>query len=150
MATLIRSLALSWPRSAQILLMSWPLTLSAPQIKRIKAVLWVVCLFPLLRLTYLGLDDGLGANPIEFITHSTETWTRVGLLLALTVTPLRKRTGHTWLSRFRRLIGLFAFFHACLHFATYIGWIGFLIRPVSPKTSSNVHSLQRDLVRSSG
>lgn len=65
---------------------------------------------------------GLGANPIEFITRSTGTWTLVFLLITLSVTPLRRLTGRNELIRFRRMLGLFAFFYACLHFTTYI-WL---------------------------
>jgi len=64
----------------------------------------------------------LGANPIEFITHSTGTWTLVFLLITLSVTPLRRLTGRNDLIRYRRMLGLFAFFYACLHFTTYI-WL---------------------------
>ena len=84
--------------------------------------MWVLCLMPLVRLGWRGFHDELGANPIEFITLSTGTWTLVFLLSTLAITPLRKLTGLTWLIRFRRLIGLFAFFYAALHFTTYI-WL---------------------------
>ena len=60
---------------------------SPTQFSRIKATLFVVCLFPLARLAFLGLTDGLGANPIEFITRSTGTWTLVFLLVVLTRKP---------------------------------------------------------------
>lgn len=87
-----------------------------------KVWLFVVCLLPLVRLIALGVGGGLGANPIEFITRSTGTWTLVGLLLTLSVTPLRQLTGRSSLLRYRRMLGLFAFFYACLHFVTYI-WL---------------------------
>jgi len=77
---------------------------------------------PLARLAWKGTHDGLGANPIEFITLSTGTWTLVFLLVTLAITPLRRLTGQAWLIRFRRLTGLFAFFYATLHFTTYI-WL---------------------------
>ena len=96
---------------------------SAPdRVARLKAVLFVACLFPLIRLLWLGLSGGLGANPIEFITRSTGTWTLVFLLLTLTVTPLRRLAGWPWLIRLRRMAGLYAFFYALLHFTTYI-WL---------------------------
>lgn len=110
--------------------MTLPNTLTPRQIISIKFVLWSLCLIPLLRLLYLGLNDSLGANPIEFITRSTGTWTLVGLLMTLAITPLRKLTGRTWLIRFRRLLGLFAFFYACLHFTTYI-WLDQFFDPAS-------------------
>lgn len=88
----------------------------------VKPLLFLLCLLPLVRLIALGMTDGLGANPIEFITRSTGTWTLVGLLVTLSVTPLRRLTGHNELARYRRLLGLFAFFYACLHFTTYL-WL---------------------------
>lgn len=71
---------------------------------------------------FLGLIHGLGANPIEFITRSTGTWTLAFLLITLSVTPLRRFTDWLWLMRLRRMLGLYAFFYACLHFTTYI-WL---------------------------
>ena len=91
-------------------------------LRNYKPLLFLVCLLPLARLLYLGFSEGLGANPIEFITRSTGTWTLVGLLLTLSVTPLRRLTGRNVLVRYRRMLGLFAFFYACLHFTTYI-WL---------------------------
>jgi methionine sulfoxide reductase heme-binding subunit len=77
---------------------------------------------PLARLGYRGAIGRLTANPIEFITLSTGTWTLVFLLVSLAITPLRKISGWTWLIKFRRLIGLFAFFYGVLHFLTYV-WL---------------------------
>ena len=88
----------------------------------LKWVVWALCLAPLGRLAYRGFQGRLTANPIEFITLSTGTWTLVFLLATLSITPARKLTGASWLIRFRRLVGLFAFFYACLHFTTYV-WL---------------------------
>lgn len=92
---------------------------------------WIalVCLFPAIRLLVLGLTDGLGANPIEFVTRSTGTWALVGLLVTLAVTPLRRLTGVGSLIRYRRMLGLFAFFYACLHGLTYF-WLDQFFDPV--------------------
>jgi methionine sulfoxide reductase heme-binding subunit len=87
-----------------------------------KILVWALCLAPLGRLAWKGFSDGLGANPIEFITLSTGTWTLIFLLATLSITPLRKLTGRQILIRFRRLIGLFAFFYAVLHFTIYM-WL---------------------------
>lgn len=87
-----------------------------------KLWLFALCLLPLARLFILGFGGGLGANPIEFITHSTGTWTLIGLLVTLSITPLRRLTGQSDLIRYRRMLGLFAFFYAVLHFITYI-WL---------------------------
>jgi sulfoxide reductase heme-binding subunit YedZ len=93
---------------------------------------WVagLCLLPLARLIVLGAMDGLGANPIEFITRSTGTWTLVGLMLTLSVTPLRRLSGRADLIRYRRMLGLFSFFYACLHFVTYI-WLDQFFDPAA-------------------
>ncbi len=87
-----------------------------------KPLLFLACLLPLARLVVLAFTGGLGANPIEFVTHSTGTWTLVLLLVTLSVTPLRRLSGRPGLLRYRRMLGLFAFFYACLHFMTYIWW----------------------------
>ena len=87
-----------------------------------KVALFFVCLIPLARLIWLAYTDGLGANPIEFITRSTGTWTLVLLLVTLSITPLRRLTGYNALIKVRRMLGLFAFFYVCLHFTTYI-WL---------------------------
>ena len=113
--------------------MRLPASPTPGQVLRIRIVIWLVCLIPLARLVILGAGNGLGANPIEFITRSTGTWTLVGLLATLSITPLRKLTGLSWLVRFRRLFGLFAFFYACLHFATYI-WLDQFFDPTAIAT----------------
>jgi sulfoxide reductase heme-binding subunit YedZ len=86
----------------------------------IKGAAFVLALLPLARLVAGFFLDRLGANPIELITHSTGTWTLTFLLITLGVTPLRRLTGMHWLLKLRRMLGLFAFFYACLHFTTYI------------------------------
>lgn len=88
----------------------------------IKAVLFLLALVPLGRLLVLGYQQALGTNPIEFITRSTGTWTLVLLLVTLSVTPLRRLSGWNWLLRMRRMLGLFTFFYATLHLATYV-WL---------------------------
>src|SRR5215475_8746147 len=87
-----------------------------------KVIIFVAALLPLARLVWLGLHSGLGANPIEFITHSTGDWTLIFLLVTLSITPLRKLTQQYWLIRFRRMLGLFAFFYGFLHLMTYV-WL---------------------------
>lgn len=88
----------------------------------VKAALFLICLYPLARLVWLGFAGGLGANPVEFITRSTGTWTLVLLCVTLSVTPLRRLAGWQWLVRLRRMLGLYAFFYASLHFMTYL-WL---------------------------
>jgi methionine sulfoxide reductase heme-binding subunit len=88
----------------------------------VKLAVFLLCLVPLARLVIGAFTRALGANPIEAITHSTGTWTLSFLLITLSVTPLRKLAGWNWLLRLRRMLGLYAFFYAVLHFLTYI-WL---------------------------
>jgi sulfoxide reductase heme-binding subunit YedZ len=88
--------------------------------RTLKPVLFIACLIPLGQLLYDGWTDNLTANPIEFVTHFTGDWALLLLLATLTVTPLRKVTGWNQVIKFRRMLGLFAFFYALLHFATYL------------------------------
>ncbi len=94
----------------------------APAFKRLKAALFVLALLPLARLFVLGITDGLGANPVEFVIRSTGTWALSFLLVTLAITPLRNITGAHWLVGLRRMLGLYAFFYACLHATGYL-WI---------------------------
>jgi sulfoxide reductase heme-binding subunit YedZ len=87
-----------------------------------KPVVFLICLLPLALLGWRGLHHGLTANPIEFITHATGDWTLRFLIFSLCITPFRKILHLPELIRFRRMLGLFAFFYACLHFTTYI-WL---------------------------
>jgi methionine sulfoxide reductase heme-binding subunit len=86
----------------------------------VKVIVFIAMLFPLARIVLFGVTDRLGANPIEFITRSTGLWTLVYLCITLAITPVRRMTGINALARFRRMIGLYAFFFAVLHFTTYI------------------------------
>jgi sulfoxide reductase heme-binding subunit YedZ len=85
-----------------------------------KAVVFAACLAPLAWLGWRTWNAQLGANPIEFITHATGNWTLRFLVITLCVTPLRKMLGQPMIVRFRRMLGLFAFFYGTLHFLTYI------------------------------
>jgi sulfoxide reductase heme-binding subunit YedZ len=87
----------------------------------LKAAVFIVCLIPAGQLAYAAYTGDLGVNPIEFITRFTGSWALIILIASLAVTPLRRITGWNDLIKFRRMIGLFAFFYASLHFATYLG-----------------------------
>lgn len=87
---------------------------------KIKAALFLMALAPLLKLALNSYLDNLGANPIEKITHVTGYWTLTLLLVTLTVTPLKRLSGWFWLMRLRRMLGLFTFFYAVLHFSAYL------------------------------
>jgi sulfoxide reductase heme-binding subunit YedZ len=86
-----------------------------------KVVVFIVCLVPLGALIHRALHGGLGANPVEFVQHATGDWTLRFLIFTLAITPLRKLLHLPELIRFRRMLGLLAFFYVCLHFLTYIG-----------------------------
>jgi methionine sulfoxide reductase heme-binding subunit len=92
------------------------------QFSAIKATLFAACLLPLASLAYGLLSDSLGANPIEALTRGLGDWTLRFLLLTLLVTPLRRYSGLSWLLRLRRMLGLYVFFYALLHFLSYV-WL---------------------------
>jgi methionine sulfoxide reductase heme-binding subunit len=86
-----------------------------------KVVLFLICLVPFAALVWRALHANLGANPVEFVQHATGDWTLRFLIFTLSITPLRRLLSIPELIRFRRMLGLFAFFYVCLHFLTYIG-----------------------------
>lgn len=94
--------------------------LSEPTIARLKGGGFLLALWPLAKLIVLGYQDDLGANPIEKILRNTGFWTLTFLTLTMAVTPLRQISQRVWLGRFRRMLGLFAFFYGMLHFSTYL------------------------------
>jgi sulfoxide reductase heme-binding subunit YedZ len=95
-------------------------SLDAGKLKQLKWLLFAAALMPFARLVVFTFTDQLGANPVEFITRNTGDWTLYFLCITLAVTPLRRLTGWNWLVRLRRMIGLFAFFYAALHFLTFL------------------------------
>jgi len=88
----------------------------------IKPVLFLLCLMPFVILLVAAINDNLGTNPVETLTHETGQWALRFLLIGLAVTPLRRLLKTAWLIKFRRMLGLFAFFYATLHFITYL-WL---------------------------
>src|ERR1700687_3449882 len=86
-----------------------------------KVFLFVLCLVPLGILAREGFTGGWGANPTQFLEHATGDWILRFLAMTLAVTPISRIFGLKQLVRFRRMLGLFAFFYACLHFSIYIG-----------------------------
>ena len=89
-------------------------------IAALKCLVWAAALVPASQLTYLILTGGdLTPNPIEYITHQTGWYALLLLVLSLAITPLRKVTRWSSAHRFRRLLGLFSFFYAVLHFSTW-------------------------------
>lgn len=85
-----------------------------------KLFVFSLCLIPVTHLGWLAWRDQLGTNPVETLSHCTGDWSLRWLLLTLAITPLRRLSGWNWLLRFRRMLGLFAFFYACIHFSVYL------------------------------
>jgi sulfoxide reductase heme-binding subunit YedZ len=106
-------------------------------IKALKVGAFLLSLTPLGLLGWKGLHGQLGANPIDVITRSTGKWTLTFLLITLSITPLRKLAGMPWLVRFRRPLGLFAFFYGTLHLTTYV-WLDKFF---------DVHEMLHDIVK---
>jgi methionine sulfoxide reductase heme-binding subunit len=107
------------------------------QLRILKVLIFLGGLVPLGRLAWKTFHNGLGANPVEVITHSTGDWTLILILTTLSITPLRKLSKQYWLIGVRRMIGLFAFFYGCLHFTTYI-WLD---------KSFDVHEMIKDIYK---
>ncbi len=87
-----------------------------------KAIVWALGLAPVAWMGWRAWNQDMGANPVEFLQHFTGDWTIRFIVATLAVTPLRKLLHLPDLIRFRRMIGLFAFFYGCLHFVTYL-WL---------------------------
>lgn len=87
-----------------------------------KTVIFINSLVPLGLLGWDALRGNLGANPLEFFLRTTGVLALVFLLITLAITPLRKYTGWNSLVKFRRMLGLYAFFYVFLHFVTYVGF----------------------------
>lgn len=99
--------------------------------RTLKPLVFLICLLPLARAVWM-VASGAAVNPIEFALRSTGTWTLTGLLIVLALTPLRQIFGWHGLIRYRRMLGLFAFFYAALHFTVwfaldrFFNWTGIL------------------------
>jgi len=105
--------------------------------KLAKALVFLLSSVPFLILVWRSFRGDLTANPVEFFQHQTGDWTLRFLIFTLCITPFRKLLLLPELIRFRRLLGLFAFFYVCLHFLTYLG----------PDQSFNVAGMLKDVVK---
>lgn len=94
--------------------------MTARRWRAVKAALLVLSLLPVAWLVWGAFAGRLGANPIERINRETGTWALRFLCLTLAVTPVRRLTGWNEVIRFRRMLGLFAFFYACLHLTNFV------------------------------
>jgi methionine sulfoxide reductase heme-binding subunit len=103
----------------------------------VKPPVFLLCLAPLVWLLLRAYRHDLGANPIEFVTHATGDWTIRFLVITLAVTPLRRLLALPQLDRFRRMLGLFAFFYGCLHLLTYVWFDKFF----------DVHEMIKDVAK---
>ena len=112
-------------------------TIPEKVLRALKVLAFLVCLGPVAVLTWKAVHQLLGANPVDVITRSTGKWTLVFLLLTLAITPTRRLLRTPWLIRFRRMLGLFAFFYGSLHLMTYV-WLDQFF---------NVHSMLHDIAK---
>jgi sulfoxide reductase heme-binding subunit YedZ len=85
----------------------------------LKSLIFIAALIPAAMLIYYAVEGDLTANPIEFITHWTGDWAIYFLTVTLAITPIRRVTGWNRIIQFRRMLGLFSFFYATLHFLTW-------------------------------
>jgi sulfoxide reductase heme-binding subunit YedZ len=90
------------------------------QLKFFKPVVFIVCLLPIILLVQGAINGTLGANPVETLIRDLGDWAIYFLLITLSVTPLRALLNLSWLIKYRRMLGLFSFFYACLHFISFI------------------------------
>src|SRR5215467_2998856 len=102
-----------------------------------KVLVFVLSLLPFLYLGLRTYQGELTANPVEFYQHQTGDWTLRFLILTLCITPFRKLFHLPEMIRFRRMLGLFAFFYASLHFLTYLG----------PDQSFNLAGMFKDVAK---
>ncbi len=112
-------------------------------IRRFLATQWAKVLFftlslvPILVIGWRAYQGDLTANPVEFLQHQTGDWTLRFLIFTLCITPFRRLLDLPELIRFRRMLGLFAFFYVCLHFLTYLG----------PDQAFDVAAMLKDVVK---
>jgi sulfoxide reductase heme-binding subunit YedZ len=85
-----------------------------------KVLIFLNALVPLMLLLWDVYRKRVGANPVEFMTRTTGMLTLIFLMISLAVTPVRKITGSNWVVKFRRMLGLYAFFYGALHLLTYV------------------------------
>ena len=131
-----------------------------PNMKWLKPPVFLLCLAPLFVLllqlfsgqvnsapvlSALHLDTDLGANPIQKLTFTTGDTTLTMLCIALGITPLRRLTGLAWLIKFRRMVGLFAFFYGCVHFSIY--WIDLYYGAKNIEQSLSVAAVLKDVAK---
>ena len=94
-------------------------SISNTQLSWLKVIIFMASVLPFIRLLIAVINNNLGANPIEFITRNTGDWALYFLFITLAMTPLRKLLQWHWLIRLRRMLGLFTFFYASLHFLCF-------------------------------
>jgi methionine sulfoxide reductase heme-binding subunit len=102
-----------------------------------KVFVFMLSLIPVTLIVWRAYRGDLTANPVEFLQHQTGDWTLRFLIFTLCITPFRKFLHLPELIRFRRMLGLFAFFYVCLHFLTYLG----------PDQSFNFAGMLKDVVK---
>ncbi|WP_289244766.1 protein-methionine-sulfoxide reductase heme-binding subunit MsrQ [Methylophaga sp. UBA678] len=103
----------------------------------VKAGVFFICLVPLIYLIWGLFTDNLGANPVETLTRSSGLWALRFLLITLLVSPMRWYTGLTVVVKYRRMLGLYAFFYAFVHMLLYLGLDQLF----------NIHDIWKDIIK---
>jgi sulfoxide reductase heme-binding subunit YedZ len=103
-----------------------PLRMTSKSRRRNGSSLWVAGVFvaalvPLFGIAWKAWTNDLGANPIREAEIQTGLWTLRFLAITLSITPFRKSFGWNWLVKYRRMLGLFTFFYACVHLSMWVG-----------------------------
>ena len=106
-------------------------------VSRFKPFVFLICLIPFVSLMTGAFNNTLGPNPVEEMIRTLGDWGIYFLLTGLTISPARKVFKLNWLIRYRRMIGLFAFFYVCMHFLSYI-WFD---------QAFNVQDIVKDIIK---
>lgn len=98
----------------------WLLKAELPGLSVLKPLVFILCLLPFIFLVLSAINNNLGPNPVEAMIRTLGDWGIYFILIGLTITPARNVLRLPWLIRYRRMIGLFAFFYVSMHFLSYI------------------------------
>lgn len=110
---------------------------AVPGVSFFKPIIFILCLMPFAAVVEGAISNSLGPNPVESMIRTLGDWGIYFLLIGLSITPVRKIFRLPWLIRYRRMIGLFAFFYVCMHFLSYIWFEQFF----------NLDEIFRDIVK---
>ncbi len=108
-----------------------------PGVSFFKPLVFIICLLPFAMLIFGAVNNTLGPNPVETMIRTLGDWGIYFLLIGLSISPARKLFNLSWLIRYRRMLGLFAFFYVCMHFLSYIWFDQFF----------NIEEIIKDIIK---